>query len=193
MAKVKQKQRERRAEILEAAIPIITRTSFDDVGVADICKEIGISTGSFYHYFTKKTDLLLGLLWLIDEDLEKNTFHLLNNEDEIENLKLFAHYWADHVNAHGIERSKLISTINPESVDFPEKDRPAMVKLREIFTAGQDKGQITQEYETDVLVDLFLAALRSVTLDWSRREGSYSIVERMDQYIAIFVRAFRPV
>ena len=70
MAKVKEKQSRRRVEILEAAIPIIAQGSFEDIGISDICREIGISIGSFYHYFTKKDDLLVGLLWIIDEDLE---------------------------------------------------------------------------------------------------------------------------
>lgn len=192
MSKVKQKQRKRRAELIEAAIPIITRTSFADIGITEICRELGISSGSFYHYFSKKSDLLIGLLWLIDEDLEENVFSLLTCEDEIENLKRFAHYWAAHVNANGIERSILISTINPESDDFPEHERPAMIKLREIISAGQAKGQITTDYEVNTLAYLFLMTLRSVTLDWSRRGGSYPIVEQMDQYISIFVRAFRP-
>ena len=190
--KVKQKQSRRRIEIMEAAIPIIVQRSFEEVSISEICQAIGISIGSFYHYFRKKDDLLVGLLWIIDEDLEENTFPLLTNEDEIENLKLFAHDWAKHVSAHGLERSKLLTSINPDSTDFPESERPAIRKLRAIIAAGQDKEQITREYDVDTLTDLFITTLRGVTLDWSRREGSYPLLERMDRDVAILMRALPP-
>lgn len=192
MSKIKQKQAKRRTEIIEAVVPIIAKVPFDDISIAEICAAIGISVGSFYHYFTKKSDLLIGLLWLIDEDLEKNVFPYLTNEDELENLKLFAHGWAKHVDEHGIERSKLISNINPESTDFIEQERLSISKLGEIISRGQEKGQICPELDKNTLVEAFMLMLRSITLDWSRRDGSYSVVEKMDQYISIAVRAFRP-
>ncbi len=192
MAKVKQKQSKRRIEILEAAIPLISQSSFAEIGISEICREIGISVGSFYHYFRRKDDLLVGLLWIIDEDLAETTFPLLTGENAAEDLKRFAHGWAVHVSTHGIERSKLISSINPDSADFPEHDRPAIRKLREIIAGGQVKGHITAEYDADALADLFLTTLRGITLDWSRREGNYALVERMDQRVAILLRAFLP-
>ena len=193
MTKVKQKQSRRRIEILEAAIPLISQRPFEEISVAEICQALGISVGSFYHYFTKKDDLLVGLLWIIDEDLEKNTFPLLKRENEIDNLKLFAHGWAEHVEGHGIERSRLISSINPDSAEFSEKDRPAIRKLRALIAAGQARGQITADFDADTLTGLFLTALRGITLDWSRRAGSYALTERMDRDIGILLRAFYPV
>lgn len=193
MTKVKQKQSRRRIELLEAAIPLISQRPFEEISVAEICRALGISVGSFYHYFRKKDDLLVGLLWIIDEDLAENTFPLLKRENEIENLKLFAHGWAVHVESHGIERSKLISSINPDSAELSEKDRPAIRMLRALIAAGQSKGQITADFDADTLTGLFLTTLRGITLDWSRREGSYALTERMDRDIGILLRAFFPV
>ena len=193
MTKVKQKQSRRRIELLEAAIPLISQRPFEEISVAEICRALGISVGSFYHYFRKKDDLLVGLLWIIDEDLAENTFPLLKRENEIENLKLFAHGWAVHVESHGIERSRLISSINPDSAELSEKDRPAIRMLRALIAAGQSRGQITADFDADTLTGLFLTTLRGITLDWSRRAGSYALTERMDRDIGILLRAFYPV
>ncbi len=193
MTKVKQKQSRRRTEMLEAAIPLISQRPFEEISVAEICQALGTSVGSFYHYFKKKDDLLVGLLWIIDEDLAENTFPLLTRENEIDNLKLFAHGWAEHVAGHGIERSKLISSINPDSAEFSEYDRPAIRRLHALIAAGQAKGQITADFDADTLTGLFLTTLRGITLDWSRREGSYALTERMDRDVGILLRAFLPV
>lgn len=192
MSKVKQKQAKRRTEIIQAAAPIIEDVPFEDISIAEICGKIGLSVGSFYHYFTKKTDLLVGLLWLIDEDLEQRVFPLLTDSDELENLRSFAHGWAEHVDTHGLEHSKLISSINPDSPDFAEQDRPAVGKLEEIISRGQEKGQIIAQREARELAEDFMLILRGVTMDWSRRDGSYDVVAKMDRHIDVVLRAFRP-
>lgn len=192
MSKVKQKQAQRRAEIIQAAAPIIAGVDFEDISIAEICERIGLSVGSFYHYFTKKSDLLVGLLWLIDDDLERRLFPCLTSDDELENLRAFAHGWAEHVAENGLERSKLISGINPDSPGFAEQDRPAVGKLEELISRGQQKGQISALRPAAELVEAFMLMLRAVTMDWSRRDGSYDVVEKMDRYIDIAIRAFRP-
>lgn len=192
MSKVKLKQQQRRSQIIETAIPLICSVPFDELSVAEICEAAGISVGTFYHYFQKKSDLLIGLLGLIDEFLEEDVFPLLTCGDEIENLKLFAHGWAEHVEAHGLERSKLISSIEPVDIEPGGAKRAAVVKLEEIISRGQEKGQIIPEPDAAALAEIFLLAFRGVTTDWSRHNGSYSVIEKMDMYIALFTRALRP-
>lgn len=191
MSKITQKQAKRRTEIIKTAMPIISGVGFDDISVQEICTQIGISVGTFYHYFTKKSDLLVCLLWLIDEDMENNVFPLLTSEDEIQNLCLFAHSWASYVHAHGLAHSKLISGINPESHDFAEGERPSVILLHDIIVRGQEKGQIIRDHSPAQLADSFLLTLRGITLDWSRRDGCYDIVEKMDRHMQLFLRAFK--
>lgn len=189
MSRVKEKQMLRRSEIIEAAIPLMNSTPFDELSVNDVCEAAGISVGSFYHYFNKKSDLLVGLLGLIDDYMEAEVFPLLSGGDEIENLKLFAHYWAMHVETNGIERSRLVSSVLPANTDHSGQKRSAVTKLEEIIFAGQQKGQIAGGRQAGELTEYFLLAMRGVTTDWSRHGGSYSVVEKMDDFISLFVRA----
>ncbi len=52
----------RRAHILEAAQNLFFTVGWDDVTIADVLKEAGISKGGFYHHFTAKEDLLDALV-----------------------------------------------------------------------------------------------------------------------------------
>jgi len=191
MSKVKQKQIKRRSEIIEAAIPLLNSVPFDELSVNDICEAAGISVGSFYHYFTKKSDLLVGLLGLIDDYMETEAFPQLHKDDELENLKIFAHYWALHVELNGIERSKLVSSVLPANIDHCGQKRSAVNKIEEMVTRGQQKGQITCMYDVATLTEYFLLALRGVTTDWSRHDGSYSVVEKMDAYVDFWLKAIK--
>ena len=191
MTRVQKKQIQRRAEIIEAVIPLLNAASFEDLSVSDICSAANISVGSFYHYFERKTDLLVGLLGLIDSDLETKVYPRLICYDERDNLLLFASAWAEYVDSHGIARSKLISSVEPTDVDYTGQKRSSRSILEEIMRRGQEKGQITAEYDADTLADMFLMAIRGVTVDWSRHDGSYSISDKMDRCIRFFLRALR--
>lgn len=192
MSKVKLKQQKRRSEIIELLIPMIQSVPFDELSVTDMCVSAGISVGTFYHYFTKKSDILIGLLSLIDDDLETGVFPLLTSGDEAENLRIFAHGWAEHVRLHGNERSKLISSVAPSNTDYNGQKRVSVAKLEEIFSRGQQKGQFTAEKTAPQLTELFLLALRAVSTDWSRCDGAYSVTERMDEFMALFIRGLKP-
>ena len=191
MSKVKEKQAKARTQIIESVIPLIAAEDFDRLSVADLCQAAGISVGTFYHYFTKKTDLLIGMLWIIDEDLEENIFPLLTKKNEMENLRIFAHGWATHIQKNGLERAKVISTINPESEMLVEKERVSVQKVRQIFAAAQKKGQIGTAFSAEELADHFLLVLRGVSTDWARREGNYDIVKKMDALTEFFILGCR--
>lgn len=52
----------RRACILDAAQKLFFSQGWDDVTIADVLEEAGISKGGFYHHFTAKEDLLDGVV-----------------------------------------------------------------------------------------------------------------------------------
>jgi len=53
MPKIVDREKQR-AEILEAAFPLFARKGFGVVGMRQCAKELGISTGTLYHYFPSK-------------------------------------------------------------------------------------------------------------------------------------------
>jgi AcrR family transcriptional regulator len=54
--------RQRRAVILDAAYRRIAEDGYDRTTTAAICREAGISSGTFFHYFPAKLDVLVGIL-----------------------------------------------------------------------------------------------------------------------------------
>jgi TetR/AcrR family transcriptional repressor of nem operon len=51
-----------RRQILETAATLFHTRSYSDVGVAAICKQAGVSKGSFFHFFPTKQDLALAVM-----------------------------------------------------------------------------------------------------------------------------------
>jgi TetR/AcrR family transcriptional repressor of nem operon len=48
---------ETKKKLLEKAIELIWKSSYKNVGVNEICKQAGVTKGSFYHYFESKAQL----------------------------------------------------------------------------------------------------------------------------------------
>ena len=60
--RVRMAPNERRAHILDAAQKLFFASGWDEVTIADVLTEAGISKGGFYHHFAAKEDLLDGLV-----------------------------------------------------------------------------------------------------------------------------------
>ena len=192
MSKVQQKQLKRRTEIIETAIRLMNDTPFDALSVSDICEAADISIGSFYHYFSRKSDLLVGLLSLVDEALEETVFPSLTHPDQREDLRLLARGFAAYIQGNDLERSRLIAAIEPFDVALNGQPRSLCVKVEELFRRGQEAGQITRSLPLAELTRLYLIALRGVSVDWTRHNGSYDLLGTMDTFLSLFLRSVSP-
>src|SRR5579885_344812 len=61
----------RRNAILDAAQRAIATKGYEQMAIADILGELGISSGAFYHYFDSKPALLLALVERIGDQIEQ--------------------------------------------------------------------------------------------------------------------------
>ena len=53
---------ERKSQIMEAAMKVITRKGFSNTRMDDIVNEAGMSKGAIYHHYQGKKDIFLALI-----------------------------------------------------------------------------------------------------------------------------------
>ena len=188
MATVKQKQINKRNEIIEKVLPLIGEVSFEELSMKDICAVANISIGSFYHYFTKKEDLLSGLLTLIDDYMIAEAFPKMKKKKESDNLLIFAKYWLKYVNDNGLSRSKLISSLVLSDQNYEGETRVTFTEVSKRISKAQESNEFTAETSADELTSLFFMALRGITVDWTRRDAGFDIVKTGSEYIKILLK-----
>ena len=75
----KEQAKQTEQAILQAAMDLSRKQSFDKVSIREICQQAGITTGAFYHHFRSKEDLLSRGFAPLDTYLEQA---LAGHEDE---------------------------------------------------------------------------------------------------------------
>ena len=191
MTRVEEKQAARRREIIEKIVPLLEEKTFEELSVEDICRTADISVGSFYHYFEKKSDILVGLFSRIDSFMEKEALPLMKKRSEPENLRIFAEKWLSYIETNGLEHSRLISSIHATDLDLDGSRRSTASALEEHFRRGQENGSLNTSVSPAEAASLFMIALRGIALDWTRRNAAYSLTEKGSVYIDFLLKAVR--
>ena len=59
-----------RQELLEKSLNLFTRKGYNNVNMKEIATEIGVSTGTLYHYFPSKVNILAEMMaWIADKNI----------------------------------------------------------------------------------------------------------------------------
>jgi len=185
----KKNSRNTKARIVSAAWQLFYRNGYDDTTIEEIVELSGTSKGSFYHYFEKKSDILVGLFGRIDSWMEKNAFPLMKKRSEAENLRVFAQQWLKYIEDNGLEHSRLISSINATDNTVNGEKRTTVKKLEDVFRKGREHGTLSSELPPETAAAMFMIALRGLALDWTRRNAAYSLTGQGDVYIGFLIKA----
>lgn len=153
---------DKRAKIIAVALEEFAQKGFDKASITSICALADIAKGSFYQYFTDKTDLFLFLLGLVGQ----KKLEFISSRVTVDWSDFFGSY-RDMVLV-GAE----FSIVNPlynefatRCLDAGVRDESAaeMKRMTAEFFLGlvrqaQERGQIRADVPTDLIV-LFLNAL----------------------------------
>jgi len=82
-----------REELLEKCFSLFSKKGFHKVSMREICKEVGVSTGTMYHYFSSKDKILEQMLpWAVEANIvafARNTKPELTVQERLDKLGTF--------------------------------------------------------------------------------------------------------
>jgi len=175
--------------IYSAAINLMDRKGFENITIADISKEAGVSVGAFYHYFTSKNDILAEIFFKADEYFSTQVMNKLIGETIAEKIvEYFDHYAKFNVSS-GVELTQQL--FNPKIKFFLKKDRPMLTILLDLIQEGQERKEIRADEDPEELSRFLLVMARGVVFEWSLYDGSYDLQATMHKYIEALVSTLR--
>ncbi len=85
----KRRKQARRMHIIDAALTVFAKHGYHGASTAKICDQAGIGSGTFFHYFPAKLDVLLAILKLGIDDTRKFGAALEQATDPLEAINCF--------------------------------------------------------------------------------------------------------
>lgn len=163
---------ERRLVIIDAALSRFAADGYDGTSTASICRQAGIGSGTFFHYFPTKADVLVAILELGTAQVREWFAAQAGRGDALDVLRDWLQHTLDELadpRLPGFVRA-VGSVLNQPTVAAAliEDDRANHRGLAEWLAVAQEAGQVRVDLSPDrlatwvfLIVDGFIGRLAS--------------------------------
>jgi AcrR family transcriptional regulator len=165
---------------------------FDNVSLQDIADHAGTAKGSFYTYFSTKSDIIVEGFWMMDgyyQSMEQEVRRQRTTEEKLLKFtELQLTYNRDEI---GVDMMKVLyaNQVLQEGSDkvITNPTRFLHTFIRSIIEDGQKSGECRTGLSAERYTQFFNRAMRGLTLDWNISSASFDLVEEGVLYCRKFV------
>lgn len=190
------KRNAKRAAIIEAGYLLMARNGYERTSTAQICTTAGVSSGTFFHHFPTKIDLLLAIL---NSGLEHTGEALARIRPVVANdARAALSLWCEHILAEAADENLAgFDAVLGAVPDHPEIKAALGVEtalihgfLAEVAQAGQRQGVIRDDLAADRIAT-WLNILANGVLGHAVAEGSQPVAALRPELVDIVDRFVR--
>ena len=183
MTKRQKQGQKTKTAIMDSALDLFREFGFDSVTVEQITRNAGVAKGSFYTYFSTKSDIIVEEFWSIDAYYRMYAGRNLRRYATArEKLLAFTRaqmrYVRDVVGNTNLKILYANQTIQPGSDKIiVNRERYWHTLIRETIELGRENGEFRSDLDAERLTVLFNRSVRSVFLDWCISDASFDLVK----------------
>lgn len=168
--------------IFESALTLFKQKGFDRVSIKEIADHAGTAKGSFYTYFSTKSDIIVEEFWAIDAYYRSIEAEVLKQVTASGKLLRFTELQLTYVrDVIGCETLKVLyaNQVLKEGSDkvITDQSRFWYTFIRSIIEEGQQEGLFNRRKTADCYALYFNRAIRGLFLDWNISSASFDLVE----------------
>jgi AcrR family transcriptional regulator len=140
-----------RQKLLEKSFYLITRKGFNNVSMKEIAAEIGVSTGTLYHYFPSKEKMLADMIsWAGYENTEEYIKRTSSVESVRDRFDMIVDFWKEKGKLY--EQILLLGFDMYRNADIEEWE-PLYTMFAERYTAGMsDRLNISRQFARSIFI-----------------------------------------
>lgn len=168
-------------KIYNAAVELLENNGYQNIRIEDICKQAGVSVGSFYTHFNSKNDILVEIFKKADDYFREEVSKSLGDKSTFDKIIDYFDFYAKYDESLGIDMAKQLYTFDNKM--FITEGRYMQGLLNEIIIDAQKNGYLNLDIPaTEITKQLFVVA-RGVVYDWCLHDGEYNVRETMKNFI----------
>lgn len=185
----------RRDEIVAGAADLFARKGIAATTVRDIGEAVGMLSGSLYHYFTSKEEIVDAIISSYLDNLRlRYRDAIANIDDPIEQLRALIrasfHSVAEYPAACEIYQKDFGYLTQLPRFAYMKRTASETQKIwMETIQAGIDQGLFVKELDP-VIVYRFMRDAIWMSVRWQRPAGHYSVDEVADECCALFLDGY---
>lgn len=166
--------------LLNAIIQLSVEKGYEKVTIRDICKQAGISIGSFYHHYHSKEDLAKEAYYQIDRLITEDFIEICRQKSSRDNLyyllEIYIKYVVEEVGMVIKEYYKIM--LEETTISAFNQERLYYRALKQILINCSSDGVIHEVEDFTELTEYCIRFVRGLIFDWSVRDGSYDILKQ---------------
>ena len=174
--------------LFDAAYSLLQEKDFRDITISDIVLRAGVSTGTFYLYYTSKLDVYYQTYVLADAYFLEVVSPRVQSGGTLDRLLVYfddyAHYNSDYTS---IKLTKLL--YNGENDCFLRRDEGMHSVLAGIIQYGLSAGELDDAMTADEHCAFLMNMARGLVYDWCIGNGTYDLKDAMRKAITRLYRA----
>ncbi len=179
----------RKQELFSQITDIIKKDGYANLTVRGICNDLGISTGTFYHYFPEKNDLA----WILFSDIDDYFETVVTSnfgDNELQNLSTFCIEYGNYVVNSGVETCRCISVapFKHMSHNYLDEERNLFQILLNLLSRGIENKQFHESLNPLETARMMMVILRGYSSDWAKRNGDFDLIVSIEKFIVLFTK-----
>jgi AcrR family transcriptional regulator len=169
-----------RKRIIDTAFSLFGQKGYQPTCVSDICQVAGIATGTFYHYFKAKQDILTAFIDQENQGIEAY-FQSLHEATQTENILKVVAYKIQIYDSKGQELvSDLYSSALMTKADILNVyEYPFTHAMEESYRKGRAAGEFVDTVEPARFSDLAACIFFFTALTWSFQPQKITLYETL--------------
>ncbi len=170
-------------KLLETALSLFNERGYHAVTIDEITQKAGVAKGTFYTYFSTKSDIVVEEFWKIDAYYQTySSKNLHKYATGVEKLLAFTRAQMRYVRDEVGNASLKILYANQAEQNGPNKmitnrERQWHLIIRDVIREGQSTGEFRDDLSAERLALLFNRSARGVLLDWCVQDAAFDLVK----------------
>lgn len=180
-------------KLLDSCLELTQNRPFKELKISDICAQAGVTTGAFYHYFSKKDDIIPELYLRIDQ-LFTTFYQKLRGSCYREKISEYLLRHAKFAESCGLlsTRSVYYEQLDSQYGFFGDFKRGFAQHLLELVQAALDEGEFVSEKSAEEIATALMSIERGAVYSWCLTEGKLSAKNLSTKLVGVYLDSLIP-
>ncbi len=185
----KQKSEDTRLRLISTACRMFAVQGIEAVGVRDIVKEAGVTTGAFYYHFQSKSDLILAYY---EENDKSFTDTLLYKGQEMSYCDHIVNFFVSELAEVIVENGQEFTRYRMlEMKVYSDQNTRLYNNLLDLIVAAQNCKEIDPTISADEIIRYIFIVFRGVLYHWCVVDCDLDLKKEMKFCISLAIKSLK--